>query len=879
MNLTFLPWVRQGLSAALSSAAAAARPNVSVQVKLQQDGQAAKTADIAAELFGPGDVVALDRGAVIRTWPAPNGQLTDDTLVALELDRADLPWMFSPNAAAGAKLVPWLQLVVVQFREGVRFEERPGQNAVLRLTGAAVVGAELPPPEEAWAFAHAQVAGVSVTDPNALAALVRDKPAQSSSRILAARKLEKGRRYRACLVPTYELGRRAGLGLPVDGAGLGFAWSTTAAEVELPVYFHWELECSPQGGFREQVQRLSPRKLSGDVGKRVAFASPAPELREGFSFELPGVLRALDAPAAPPSPEDAQRFAAAVDALHATVKTLVPPRYGDGHAPSGPWLARLNHDPSLRAAAALGTQVVQRQQEALVAAVWEQLERPAPAMAEAAKEVNRAILRRFFGAQEQPRASPEIVARVTAFAAKKGAPASTTPSASLALPAVRRLSTIAGRASLLTKTRTLRFLTRRAPQPPGISTFQQGGPAMPTPMAISPAGVDKWPIALLFKRVDDQAPFPLGLAVVNAKVSVQVKRPRVVRPRGVVVRDHRRRPGDVDPPDPIDVVAGDVVENTIRNMTALRASVPWHLHQHEPQDTVDSGEAVQFRAAARAVQERLAPFVKPLVLHAVLQPLTFSVATLQPAAVTMVVATVLTPTRSATVTPAATTPAATPSPLGIRYPMWRTLMELDPEAMLSHLDRVPMNTVGLLGVNGLVVEAFLAGLNHELLREVRWRKVPVQGAPTFFDSVFTADPEVPALEEWAAEGNLAPRLREATVLLIRGELIRNQPRLTIYAVREGQAQTATPPAFEGALDEATRFVGFPIHATELKAADQRWRFVLEEQPTEPCFTAPTAAPPGPLRAAAFGAASSAQLAQSSLRRPFRVVIPAVDLVP
>ncbi|XXF76152.1 hypothetical protein P2318_24240 [Myxococcaceae bacterium GXIMD 01537] len=875
MNLTFLPWVRQGLAAALNTTAAAARPSVSVQVKLQQDGQAARTVDVAAELFGPGDVVALDRGAVIRTWPAPNGQLTDDTLVAVELDRADLPWLFSPNAAAGAKLVPWLQLVVVQFRDGVRFEKRPGQNAVLRLTGAAVVGAELPPPEEAWAFAHAQVAGVSVTDPNALSALVRDKPGQSSSRILAARKLEKGRRYRACMVPTYELGRRAGLGLPVDGAGLGFAWSTTATEVELPVYFHWELECSPQGGFREQVEKLSPRKLSGEVGKRVAFASPAPELNEGFTFELPGVLRALDAPAAPPAAADARRFAATVDTLHAKVNTLVPPRYGDGHAKDGPWVDRINHDPSLRAAAALGTKVVQAQQEALVAAVWEQLERPAPAMAQAAKEVNRAIQRRFFGAQEQPRASPEIVARVTAFAANKAtdaAPATATAvsRAPLALPAVRRLSTITGRASLVAKTRMLTFLTRTAPRPPGISTFQHGGPVMPSPMAITPAMVDKWPIALLFRRVNDDAPFPLGLAEVNAKVEVKLKRPEVVRPRAAVVRDHRSRTGVADPPAPL-IWGGVVVETAVRNMTGLRASVPWHLHQHAPQDNVDSGEAVEFRAAARAVQEWLAPFVKPLVVRGVFHPLTFTAASLQPVAVKTVFATVLAPT--------ATVPAAAPSPLGIRYPMWRTLLELEPEAMLSHLDRVPMNTVGLLGVNGPVVEAFLAGLNHELLREVRWRKIPVQGAPTFFDSVLTAEQEVPALEAWTANGNLKPALRDATVLLIRGELIRNQPRLTLYAVREGQAQTATPPAFEGALDEATRFVGFLIDATSLKAPNQKWRFVLEEQPTEPCFTAPTAASPGPLRAAAFGAASSAQLAQKSLRRPFRVVIPAVDLVP
>jgi hypothetical protein len=89
----------------------------------------------------------------------------------------------------------------------------------------------------------------------------------------------------------------------------------------------------------------------------------------------------------------------------------------------------------------------------------------------------------------------------------------------------------------------------------------------------------------------------------------------------------------------------------------------------------------------------------------------------------------------------------------------------------------------------------------------------------------------------------------------------------------------TPPEFEGLLDESTRFVGFPIPAATLKAPGQSWRFVLEERATEPCFSAPAGATAGPLRASAFPAASAALLAQSSLRRPFRVVIPAADLVP
>ena len=47
-------------------------------------------------------------------------------------------------------------------------------------------------------------------------------------------------------------------------------------------------------------------------------------------------------------------------------RTAAPP-------PSPPWLHELNLDPRHRAVAALGTQVVQTQQEQLMASAWEQL--------------------------------------------------------------------------------------------------------------------------------------------------------------------------------------------------------------------------------------------------------------------------------------------------------------------------------------------------------------------------------------------------------------------------------------------------------------------------------------------------------------------------
>ena len=59
---------------------------------------------------------------------------------------------------------------------------------------------------------------------------------------------------------------------------------------------------------------------------------------------------------------------------------LAPPRYGDAYRPTATldpavparWYEQLNTDPAARVAAALGVQVVQRDQETLVASAWDQ---------------------------------------------------------------------------------------------------------------------------------------------------------------------------------------------------------------------------------------------------------------------------------------------------------------------------------------------------------------------------------------------------------------------------------------------------------------------------------------------------------------------------
>ena len=85
---------------------------------------------------------------------------------------------------------------------------------------------------------------------------------------------------------------------------------------------------------------------------------------------------------------------------------------------------------------------------------------------------------------------------------------------------------------------------------------------------------------------------------------------------------------------------------------------------------------------------------------------------------------------------------------------------------------------------------------------------------------------------------------EQLVLLIRGELLRRYPNSVIYAVaaarKDGQLDLSPEPGderhplFRGTLKPDVTFLGFDL-TDEDAIADPGWFFVIQQQPTEPCF--------------------------------------------
>ena len=138
----------------------------------------------------------------------------------------------------------------------------------------------------------------------------------------------------------------------------------------------------------------------------------------------------------------------------------------------------------------------------------------------------------------------------------------------------------------------------------------------------------------------------------------------------------------------------------------------------------------------------------------------------------------------------------------------------------------------MLETNPRFVEAFLVGANHEMNRELLWRRYPTdrRGTPfhRFWDRVDKAA-DIGPIHEFRSNlrlgSNSGADLRGSLVLLVRGQLLRRYPNAVVYAVPAlpTGASTRRPPVVEdpvfwGRIAPDVTFVGF-----DLTRETSRWR--------------------------------------------------------
>jgi hypothetical protein len=705
-----------------------------------------------------------------------------------------------------------------------------GESPLAQAAGAPVLeiqlGADqLPQIDEIDLWAHVQLPADPQATPEQLLATAPDR---ALARVISPRALVPRKQYLACVVPTFEAGRLAGLGQPVpDPRSADPAWGSVA--VTLPVLDSWTFSTTDAGDFETLARRLKPRdlaaasrpwpidvfRISGEADGRVVPFETA-LVPAGWSDPWHGSARGIAA-------NRLRTWLQRVADASAEVPAVGPPLYGGMVAASGltepGWTGELNLDPRLRAAAALGADFVQRNQDALVADAWRQLgdirraNRERDVAALAGLVTNRLVARHV-----QP-LTPESALSVTApvLARQKAGDAtalaavasSALPTAVLA-PAFRRLAVTKGRAGPDAQAAFVaRMSTRTPPQgalppaPPQLLTVARARPrlgAVPHP----PIGVVHPPIGVVHPPT------------VPAQPSVGHPQPSV---------------GPAHPPiGPAHPPAGS-------------AQPPAGPAPAQRRAVVDAGIR---QLALRTIRTIEVPLQRPLAIDAMSRSATSDLAGFDIAARRLAARLDLGDT-GREVRPTAPLVGA----IDVPWPLADGLVEMDARYLMAGV-APPPDTAGLLEINAGFVTAALVGANDELIHELTWRGAKVDRRATpllrFFDRRGTAADaatDIAPVASWPANGSLASNFAFTgrAVILLRGELVRRFPHSVVHAahaIREDPLRKPGPevrlPLFRGAITDDTIFVGFDLTPDEMRGPDGLgWYVVITEQPAAPRF--------------------------------------------
>jgi hypothetical protein len=226
----------------------------------------------------------------------------------------------------------------------------------------------------------------------------------------------------------------------------------------------------------------------------------------------------------------------------------------------------------------------------------------------------------------------------------------------------------------------------------------------------------------------------------------------------------------------------------------------------------------------------------------------------------------------------------------IDVPMYLPLSKLSTELFLPNLQLIPENSISLLEPNQKFIEAYMAGVNHEMSRELLWREYPTDQRGSIFRQFWDVSGcypgvpppadvrermrDIPPLHQWTPESELGTHNQRMLlgdkaqlVLVIRGELLKRYPTAVIYARRAewqqtngindpakervltplSEAENDNPPAdkvktplFEAKIEPDIYFFGFDLSAEETRGGTTAseppgWFFVIKERPGEPRF--------------------------------------------
>ena len=901
----FIPWLRKGLSKGIlesdplndSSSGLSQKVNVDVNVKVLADDSEKASISKKVELIGPGDIASISRAAIVKTDPVPGAKNFEPNFFPyIDFYEEDFIWRYSPATAAGGKrLRPWLSLIVLTESEFTRLNLRSAGNSKVISINSPNIGDLFPPSSQLWAWSHVQITDANLTAAqlaeNArnqnIGGSLKANPNLGVSRLICPRKLQAQTSYYAFLVPSFESGRRAGLGskkTEIDAAGrFEPSWKLTGGDNRFPVYYEWSFKTGIEN-FETLAKKIVPRDLSGsDVGKlwmdcnNINYGElfdykgnlePANPQRKGF-VPYQGALRLvsdpqpnmLERPGAPEK-EFTDRLSKLVNLgvqyRHKTKQELewsisalsndrddpllVPPIYGrwyvqlDGDVTvdstrSGNWPDQLNLDPSFRVAAGLGAEVIREHQEQFMSRSWQQL-------ADERKKLNKELQTLRFG-QEVSKAiyNKHFSATPGAETQNAGKFLALTQSVHNLIKVDAAGNTIAakvaeGKADAAFVQPTYRKLTRsNGPVMKRVSsatTYSKVVMSYTTQFST---------IAMIFFPVDP--PFQNFDSARLAQIDV--------------TKFSYTRVGRED----IGTGVGLPIPNWF-NATPLRILSTFSVNK----------EAFEASVKALIVQS----LRKPLLLKA--QPITIESVSLFIAKI----AEKIVPDKSFLArfnskiprnSAVAVTGSEVISPNSFNPffpdPMFEPLGKLRQELFIPNLEKILPNSFALLQENSAFIESYMVGLNHELGAEYLWRGFPADLNATYFrqfwdmndSSAWGADKfQITPVRTWKTSQKLgangpAGKMKDPLVFVIKAELVQKYPGLVVYA-QEAKFENgfrkpnkdAAPrlPIFLSHMSPDYLFAGFNLSeldvlgsGTDTSGNKAGWYFVIAERPGEMHF--------------------------------------------
>ncbi|RRB07232.1 hypothetical protein [Larkinella rosea] len=878
---TFLPWLRRGIANQLTQATTTARAQVNVSLEINSD--AANPISKTVSLIGPGDVIGINQKMIVRT--DPRNLITDfepNYLASIEFYDEDFPWRYTPDIErTNHRLTPWIFLMVLKETEfeNINTGNRPLSAIKLKANRNDV----LPPPDDAWAWAHTHLnepIDHPGNQPNLgqLNTLLANQPDRGVARLLCPRHLESNTAYHAFLIPTFEIGRKAGLGEPVADSdpALAFSWAKDeTGEKEFPVYYRWFFKTAAGGDFETLVRLLQPRDMDKRVGIRDMDVQ-APGFGMGTVQVSPdntvGLEGALLAPTTKRKPEgkfnDASDFPEKIQPILNRSETLIeanptadpvvtPPLYGKWHALTSKlqledsqqnWVHELNQDPRYRAPAGMGTLVVQKNQEEYMRKAWQQIGDVLSA--------NQKI--RF-----------TQVAMLASATLQKKHLSTLDDSQTLAITSNLHKKVIGG-------TNTVHYLIQQSTVPSATlsGAFRK---------VVSPQ-------RMTAKRFSIATPQNFTRLFQSLNVGKITAAPAKTVPSAT-----RTLPAEV-------IQRLDFKADALRRIPAraqFEMLVPGKLPARTTGDgTVEIKVGADFRKAVAGLHKLMEVQVAP-------PPTRNSVA--QSLAAQMKQA--LDPFENfrkrvlAGITKGETAPEKLDQVMA--YPdiadaMYEPLVAANKEFFVPNLNLIPPNTISLMIPNQPFIESYMVGINHEFMRELLWREYPTDQRGTPFrqfwkpfgtTSMASMTPkaqaeklkDIPPIHQWltAPKTHLGdhnqrqtanPAENPSLVLVIKGDLLKRYSNTVIYA-QEAQWGTdadnanrlvlvdtsgqANPdgvhiknPIYKAQIDPDLHFIGFDLSITTAKGqvneetaaeknrlgnANLGWFFVIQEVPGEPRF--------------------------------------------